>query len=220
MAKRHEEEHVEDQVVTVTYLAEPGPHNTDATLAAARARARALGISHVVVASDTGKTARKVREVFGEGTTIVAVTNSEKLRLPVSKLHDYTERFRGHREALEREGVKAVSVGMTDEAMDALRDLGVEVSRIDWNEFNRFVKRDVNALEIVGVAVRVAITCAVWALINGDLPEGVEVISVAGTGFGGGGADTALVIRTGGSWRDFRVLETVVRPRESPPSLW
>jgi len=210
---------VEDQAVTVTYLAEPGPHNTEATLEAALRRARELGISHVVVATDTGKTARRAREVFGDGFTFVAVTNSEKLRLPISQLHDYTDRFRSYRRELELAGVKSIPVGMTDAAMDALRDLGVEATRVDWKEFNRFVRRDVNALEIVGVAVRVAVTCAVWALINGDLPEGVDAISLAGTGFGGGGADTALVVRTGATWRDFRVLETVVRPRESPPSM-
>ena len=36
--------------------------------------------------------------------------------------------------------------------------------------------------------------------------------------FGGGGADTALVIRTGDTWADWRVLETICRPRVSPPS--
>ena len=210
---------MDDQIIAVNYLTEPGPQNTELVLATALNRAEELGLKHLVVATDSGKTARKALEVFGDDYQIAAVTNADRLRLPLDRLHDYTDRFRQFRDGLRAQGVKAIAVGMTDEAMEELRGLGVKVSRIDWGQFNKFVRRDVNSLDCIGVAVRVALTCVVWARINGDLPAGVEVIALAGTGFGGGGADTALVVRTGEAWRDFRVLETLVRPRVSPPSM-
>lgn len=212
---------MDDQVIAVNYLAEPGPQNTEITLAAALKRSIELGLKHVVVATDSGKTARKAHAVFGavEGCEVVAVTNSDKLRLPISKLHDYTERFQAFRDELKSNGIEAVPVGMTDEAIEKLQDEGVVASRIDWKEFTRFVRQDVNSLDVIGVAVRVALTCAVWANINGDIPDDVDVMALAGTGFGGGGADTAIVVRTAKKWKDYRILETIIRPRESPPSM-
>ncbi len=210
---------MDDQFVTVSYLAEPGPQHTMLTLATALSRAEELSIQHVVVATDSGKTARKVLEVFGEDFEIVAVTNPPDLRLPVDKLHSYTERFRAHQQSLHDAGVEAIPVGMTMEAMEKLRVDGVEVSPIDFNRFNRFVRRDVNAMDCIGVAVRVALTCVVWARLEHLVPPDVDVIALAGTGFGGGGADTALVIRTAKYWKNFRVLETLIRPRVSPPSM-
>jgi hypothetical protein len=210
---------MDDQIIAVNYLAEPGPHNTDLTFATALNRAEELDLKHIVVATDTGKTARKALEIFGDDLQVVAVTNSDTIRLPIDRLHDYTERFREFRDDLAQKGVKAIAVGMTDEVMNELRSQGAKVSRIDWGRFTKFVRRDVNSLDCIGVAVRVALTCAVWARINGDVPPGAEVLALAGTGFGGGGADTALVVRTAEAWKDFRVLETLIRPRVSPPSM-
>lgn len=210
---------MDDQIVTVTYLAEPGPQNTDLTLATALTRAEELGLGYAVVATDSGRTARQALEVFGDDLEVVAVTNSAKLRLPIDKLHDYTDRFRAHREELRSKGVEAIPVGMSDEAMAELEADGVKVSRIDWGRLNKFVRRDVNSIDCLGVAVRVALVCAVWARMVRQVPVDVDLLALAGTGFGGGGADTALVVRTAERWKDFRVLETLIRPRVSPPSM-
>jgi uncharacterized protein len=210
---------MEDQIVTVSYLAEPGPQHTGATLAAALNRAEELGLQHVVVATDSGRTARLALDAFGEDFSVVAVTNSEKLRLPIDKLHDYTEGFRRYREELRAKGVEAIPVGMTDEAMEELRAQGAVVSRIDWARINKFVRRDINCLDCIGVAVRVALACAIWARLEEQVPVGADVVAIAGTGFGGGGADTAIIVRTASVWKNFRVLETILRPRESPPSM-
>ena len=58
---------MENQITTVTYFAEPGPHNTDLTLAATLRRAEELEIKHIIVATDSGKTAagRPREEVSG-----------------------------------------------------------------------------------------------------------------------------------------------------------
>ncbi|MBI5489965.1 MAG: hypothetical protein HY905_21705 [Deltaproteobacteria bacterium] len=80
-----------------------------------------------------------------------------------------------------------------------------------------FARGDWHAVERIGVAVRVAVCVALAAHLDGQLPAGEEAVALAGTGFGGGGADTALVLRPAATWRDWRVLETIARPRESPP---
>ena len=54
--------------------------------------------------------------------------------------------------------------------------------------------------------------------LQGALPLESEVLALAGTGFGGGGADTAVVVRVAQRWPDWRLLEVLARPRVSPPS--
>lgn len=209
---------MEDQTVSVLLFGEPGPQNTASALDAARRRAEALGLRVVVVASDTGETASRALATFGEGFEVLAVTNPAGMRLPVSKLHDYLPRFHEHRQGLVDRGVAHVQASMTDAAMDEIRDAGGRASRIDWRELAAFMKGGVSGVDRIGVAVRVALTVAAWAVVDGAVPPGAEVLAIAGTGFGGGGADTAIVVRTAKAWRDFRVLETICRPRVSPPS--
>ncbi len=206
---------------TVTYFAEPGPQNTDTTLSLVSQQAQRLSIRHVVIASDTGKTARKALEALralGDQVQLVVVTNPANLRFPVAKLHDYLPRFREHKQALIDERISHVPCSLSEETVRSLQQDGALVSRIDWNRFQTFTRVGVNAIDRIGVGVRVGLTIATWARIHGDVPAGSDVIAVAGTGFGGGGADTAIVVRTAETWKDFRVLETIARPRVSPPS--
>ena len=200
------------------YFDEPGPQNTEETLAAALQRAQQLGLTTLIVASDTGKTPRRALELLAEGMQLIVVTNPANVALPLTKLHDYLPRFRKHRAALVAQGVERVPASLAPQVVDELQAAGATVLRIDWQALVKYVRMDLAAIDRIGVATRVAITVALWARIAGALPPGEEVVSVAGTGFGGGGADTALVIRAGETWRDWRVLETIVRPRVSPPS--
>ena len=209
---------MDDQQVTVTYYAEPGPQNTEPTLAAARRRAEALGLTRVVVATDTGKTARAARAAFGAPFGVVAVSNPPGVALPLGKLHDYLPRFREHREALVRQGLVKVPCSLTVDQVAELQQAGATVLRVDWKALQAFTRMDLRSMERIGVGVRVAVCCALAAVLAKAVPAGEDVVALAGTGFGGGGADTAVVIRTAAAWRDWRVLETIARPRESPPS--
>jgi hypothetical protein len=209
---------MDDSTTTVTWFAEPGPQNTSATLAAALRRARELNLSRIVVASDTGKTAKQVLATFGKDFRVVVVTNAPNLALPVAKLHDYLPRFAEHKRALVAAGTEKIPASLSGAQVDDLRRAGATVLRLDWKKISAFARVDFRCIERLGVAVRVALCVAVAAYIDGALPAGEEVIALAGTGFGGGGADTALVVRPAAAWRDWRVLETIARPRESPPS--
>jgi hypothetical protein len=208
----------EDLVLPVTYFAEPGPHNTDAVLRLALARAERGGITHTVVASDTGATARRALEVLGAVTGVVVVTNPAGMALPLTKLHEYLPRFRDHKQRLVEAGAKTVPASISPEVAAELERAGASVTRVDWRRFGALVGGGLAGLDRVGVGTRVALMASVWACHAGLVPPGVEALAIAGTGFGGGGADTAVVVRTAAAWRDWRVLETLARPRESPPS--
>lgn len=209
---------MEDLRLPVTYFAEPGSQNTAATLAIAGEHARSRAIEHVVVASDTGKTARAAIEALGQDRHIVVVTNPTNLRFPVAKLHDYLPHFREHKQELMAQGKKAIACSLSSEVVRELQDAGVVVTRIDWKRFQGFVRINLAAIDWVGVGVRVGLTVAIWATLAKSVPPDVDVITVTGTGFGGGGADTAVVVRTAKTFKEFRVMEVLAKPRVSPPS--
>jgi hypothetical protein len=206
------------EATKISYFPEPGPQNTEATLKAALQRARQLEIKEVVVATDSGKTAHEVLRKFGRDHRVIAVTNPRGVQLPISKLHDYLPHFREHKQRLIEQGAKQVPASLSDETVDELQKAGAVVTRVDWQKLVQFTRSGLNEIDRIGVASRVALTVAVWAYLAGALAADREIVALAGTGFGGGGADTALVVRTAAVWRDWRVLETVARPRVSPPS--
>lgn len=209
---------MEDLSITTICFAEPGPHNTDTTLRVVLEHARRMSIEHVVIASDTGKTARRARELLGEGLHLVVVTNPVNLRFPVAKLHDYLPRFQKHKQALVDQGLTHVPCSLSADVVEQLEREGVTVRRIDWKRLQAFTRVGLGAVDRVGVGVRVGMTIAAWACVSGAIPPGVDVIAVAGTGFGGGGADTAVVVRTAKNWSGFQVLEILAKPRVGPPS--
>ncbi|MBN2197059.1 MAG: hypothetical protein JW751_29915 [Polyangiaceae bacterium] len=209
---------MDDQLLEVMLYAEPGPENTERTLEVARSRLRALSLEHLVVASDTGKTARRAIEFFGSECSVVVVSNPAGMKLPLSKLHTYLPRFRAYRDALARRGVQAVPVSLTVEQGAALEREGAKVVRIDWRRFQAFTKSGLRSFDWYGVGVRVALCVSVAAHLEGALPIDAEFLALAGTGFGGGGADTAVVVRSAERWLDWRLLEVLARPRVSPPT--
>lgn len=196
---------------------EPGPQNTQQAVDAALQRARQLGLKAVVVATDTGKTARQVLQAAAGAVRVVAVSNPPGMNLPITKLHDYLPRFREYREAIAATGASTVPASLTQEVAQELRGMGASVQRVDWRRIAAFTRNDLRAIECIGVGVRVGVTVAMAAMMADELDPGAEVATLSGTGFGGGGADTALVVRTASRWRDWRVLEILARPRVGPP---
>ena len=57
------------------YWTEKGSQNTDKTIALALERARELNLRHLVVASHTGATAKKVLKSLSDGQELVCVTH-------------------------------------------------------------------------------------------------------------------------------------------------
>ncbi len=184
---------------TILYFESPGPDNTEATLRAGAQRAAELGITQVVVATSTGRTAVLAGEAFATGTKVVGVTLQRGL----------WEKYVGldpdlARQAAER-GIRLLTcphtlMGAVD---SALRDrFGVlPPQQLIAHTYYTFSQ-----------GTKVAVECMLMAADAGLLDMDREVISIAGSDQG---ADTALVLKPAYSHEFFslEVREIIALPR-------
>lgn len=181
------------------YYSERGKIHTEKTLCLARARAEALGIRNVVVASYTGETGAAAAKVF-EGYNLVVVAGVYGFR-ETNQVAMLPE----NRDAIEAAGGKLLfaghSFGMLGRAVN--RRFGA----IQVDEIIAHVLRLLSA----GIKVGCEITC--MATDAGLVAAGAEVIAIGGTG---GGADSAAVLRASNTHTFFetRILEIICKPRE------
>jgi len=186
------------QKVQVVYFDAPGAVNTDETLALAKARADALGIKTVVVATTSGATGVKAGEVFRKGYTVVAVTHATSFVKP-----NENELQEVHRLALLEHGVKLVT------CQHAFGGINRAIRR----KFNTYQVDEIIAetLRLMGQGTKVAVECVLMAADAGRVRVGESVVAIAGTN---GGADTALVVlaNTAQNLFDIRIQEVICKP--------
>ena len=181
------------------YFDKKGPANTDETLQLAKARADALNINTIVVASSTGATGVKANEIFGP-CNLVVVAGVAGYREP-NKIRMGEE----SRSLIEGGGGQVLFSG------HAFGMLGRAVNRqfgaIQIDELIAHVLR----LFCVGVKVACEISC--MAVDAGLIRSGEDCIAIGGTG---GGADTAIVLKPSNTHTFFstRILEIICKPRE------
>ena len=180
------------------YFDRRGKENTAETARLALQRARELGIDYVVVASNTGFTAR---HFVGKGPKVICVTHQHGFRQPGTDV-------------------------MGSEARRELRAAGAEVLTTThlFANIERAITQQQGGLYPGGIVsatlrmfsqgTKVAVEIAVMALDAGLVPYGQPVISVGGSG---GGADTALVIIPSHSKTFFEtaILEIICKPRHT-----
>ena len=167
-------------MIQTEYFDRPGPTNTGALVAAVARRREELGIEHLVVASDTGATARALHEAVGDAAGIVCVPEHAG--------------FGGGDE-----------IAMTDDTRRELEGKGVQVlvcshalSGVGRSVSNKF--SGVSHVEIIAATLRlfgceglkVAVEVSVMAADAGLVPTDRELIAIGGSG---GGADCAAVIK-------------------------
>lgn len=191
----------------VVYFQKPGKQNTELTIERAKNRALELGITHVVVASTTGRTAVLAAEEFADTGVEVVV---------VSEHYGY-----------KNEG----EWFMKDKHLSRLSELGVKVmtqSHVLAGVERSISKRlggtsRVEAIaeairRLIGVGVKVCVEIAIMAADSGYIPCGknTEILCIAGYA---GGADTAVVIRPAhmNNFFDLEVREFVCMPRVKNP---
>ncbi|GAW90840.1 pyruvate kinase alpha/beta domain-containing protein [Calderihabitans maritimus] len=179
------------------YWDKKGIQNTDATVELAVKRAKELGIKHVVVASNTGETAKKF---LGHGLEIVCVTHHVGFSEPgIDEMPAET------RQELQEKGVKVLTTTHLMAGLD--RALRFKFGGVYPAEIIA------NTLRIFGQGVKVCVEVAIMALDAGLIPYGQEVVAVGGTGRG---ADAAAVILPAHShsFFDTRIKEIICMPRE------
>ena len=177
------------------YFEKAGPVNTTQTIQLALKRAKELDIKHIVVASNTGETAKNL--VACE-LTVVCVTHHVGFAEPG---HD--EMSAEMKAYLTNEGLKILTT----------THLFAGVDRAVRNKFGGVYPAEIMAqtLRILGQGVKVAVEISSMALDAGLIPHGEKVISIGGTGKG---ADAAIIIKPEHSNHLFetKVLEIICKP--------
>ncbi len=178
------------------YWQEKGPANTDKTVSAALKRADDSNIRYIVVASNTGATARKFA---GNDREIVCVTHHVGFKNPGED-----EMEPEMREKLQKQGIKVLTTTHLLAGVD--RSLRFKFQGVYPAEIIA------STLRIFGQGVKVCVEIACMALDAGLIPYGEEIISVGGWGKG---ADSACIIVPAHSnyFFDTVIKEIICMPR-------
>jgi len=179
---------------------EPGEQNTDATLAAAAERMKALGIKSAVVATSTGATTVKLARLLeGTGARTVGVT------LQAGVWQKYCPPDPGLVAEAEKLGARIFTgthalMGNVD---TAIREKFGGICATDLIAFVYYT---------FSQGTKVAVEVACMACDAGMVPMGEEAVAIAGTG---GGADTALVLTptSTNNFFDVKIHEVLAMPR-------
>ncbi len=187
--------------ICTTYFEKPGPQNTDAVIAAVKARAGELDIKHIVVASTRGATALKFADALeGTDTSLVCVgehsgfTGGDEQLMPEEA-----------RTALEKRGVEVL---ICSHALSGVgRSISTKLGGVTGTEVIAHTLRRFGT-----EGVKVAVEVAVMAADAGLVPTDREIISVGGTR---GGCDTAVVLRAAhmNNFFDLEIREIIAKPR-------
>lgn len=168
-----------------TLYLNPNQNNTEATIEAAKIRAVELGLKYIVVASSTGGTGVNAAEAFKDtGIKVVVVT-----LFAVSSSTPRPENLERIRE-LGGEVVTSTHALMgVPESLAKLKPGYVTPNTLIRSVLRRFSQGTNVVADIV-----------MMACDNGVIPEGAEVMTIAGMG---NNADTAWILRACGSFNFF-----------------
>jgi len=199
----------------VFYFSTCGEVNTKKTLELALDRAHKLGISKLIIASETGLSALKaVNMLQGSNVNLIVVTSAGGTRIEKTIIGDLTIGIPDKRiwDQLEKSGAKIVR------ATDPLYNIGASLEHKGIPTLATLIRF---CLKMVSSGAAVCVTAALMATDNGLSKEGEEVITVAGSWVG---LDTALVVRATNSVNllkagSLQIREIICKPR-NPTHSW
>lgn len=185
---------------TVNYFEKKGPDNTGECLEIVKQAITELNCRNIVVASTNGDTGRLFAEKLKDlDLNLVVITHSHGFKEPNTiELTDEA------REAITAAGAKVYTGTMITHSLET--SLAKSFSGV----YPALLVAQ--TLRIFGQGTKVCCEIVMMAADAGLIPEGEEVIAVAGTGHG---ADTVTVLKAMPSKRflDIRVLEILAKPR-------
>ena len=188
---------------SIVYFDSVGEENTQAVVEAAAKRAKELGISHIVIASTSGKTALKMAEaVKGSNIKVIGIS------------HQYGQKEKGEWEVEAEYKKKLEELGAVITTQSHMFS-GIE--RSITKKFGGYSRLEVisdTLRSLFGKGFKVAIEVAIMAADSGHIPvsEDTEIIAIGGTKWG---ADVALVLRPAhsGDFFSLQVREIIAMPR-------
>lgn len=184
----------------IIYFEKPGRDNTSACLEVVRQAVQADGHRHLVLASTTGETGLLFStELKGLGLNIVVVTHSMGFKEP-----NTIEMPAEVRQAIEDNGARVFTGSLLTHSLDTAFS-----SKLSGFSLTQIIAQ---ALRRFGQGAKVCCECVMMTVDAGLVPEGQEVLSVAGTARG---SDSVMLIRSAASKRFFslNVLEILAKPR-------
>lgn len=184
----------------IVYFEKTGKENTAACLEVTRQAILEHGYKHLVVATTSGNTGLLFSEAFkGSAINLVVVTHSSGFKGPntFEVSADVMEKIRAS-------GAKTYTGTILTHSIEtslASKFSGAYPGMIIAQALRRF-----------GEGSKVCCEMVMMAVDSGLIPEGEEVLAVAGTAWG---ADTVLLLKSAASKRflELRVLEILAKPR-------
>jgi len=201
----------------IIYFDEPGPKNTEKVIKAVKERLKDSDIKYVIVASESGRTALKVAKALKElNVKIVCVSGYAGIRRAEGKTWPD---IKGEiREELGKLGVKIL-----DETPWIFKSSAFDYQFLGEHSPSYIIHRFLSRL--LGYGFKTALEITLLAAEAGAIPIDDEVVAIAGTGWLGGGADCAVIIKpsilTDGFFMDpergIEVREIIAMPRVKFP---
>jgi hypothetical protein len=184
----------------IVYFEKPGRENTEACLELVKEAVGQGGYKHLVVASTEGDTGLLFTGALKDaGINVVVVTHSAGF-----KAANTNETTVERRKAMEATGAHVYTGTLITHSLETAfssKFSGLYPTLIVAHSLRRF-----------GEGTKVCCEMVMMATDAGLIPEGEEILTVAGTGRG---ADSVLVIRSAASKRflELKVLEILAKPR-------
>jgi hypothetical protein len=215
----------------ILYFDEPGPSNTRKLLEYAKKRAEDLKIKHIIMASDRGGTVRAFLDVAKENQfSILVVTNDKGLKMPVSILAESYKESKEIKQDYLRRGISEIPISLSDDVLAELERKKVTVYFVPdtiqkmRKTLDPFLPKhlrpldieagmDLSLLNIISWGFRVCVGIAAISVKSGFVPEGEIILSIAGSGLAGGGADTAVIIEAHSNPKACHTREVLGFPR-------
>ena len=185
---------------TITYFKKPGKANTEQCLDIVDKAIDEFSYKHVVVASTNGDTGVLFAEKLQhKNINLIVVTHSYGFKEP-NKI-ELTDDARDRITAAGARIYTGTIITHSLETALAKQFSGVYPTLLVAQTLRRF-----------GEGMKVCCEMTMMAADAGLIPEGEEIVTIAGTGYG---ADAVAVIRAAASKRffDLKVLEILAKPR-------
>ena len=179
------------------YFNEKGNINTEKCAVLAIQAAKDKNIKHIVIASNSGYTAKLFKDM--KDMNVVCVTHACGFHKPGEK--EFSNEVY---EELKREGIKVLTT--THVLSGAERGISRKFGGVNPVEIMA------HTLRMLGQGTKVCVEVAVMALDAGLIPYGEEIIAVGGSG---NGSDTAVVISPAHASNilDTKINEIICKPR-------